>query len=171
MRRRRTASATLLLAASLLSGSGCRRVPEPSKPAGAAPVSGALDTPEARAARQRRAEAVAGFDSQPGIAIERSPVLLDPDYGAPEAGTLEEGAKVEVLLVEPGFYGVRTGEKGLAYVPARSIRLLPGAVSDEASPRRPRREIVPQIVSLAPQTGTPLGTPLPTVSPSPGAAR
>jgi hypothetical protein len=152
----------LLLAAAVLSGAGCRRGPEPARPAAPSPAAGALDTPEARQARERRAEAVAAFAAQPGVAAERCPVLLDPDFGAPPAGTLEEGREVEILLVEPGFYGIRTPEKGLAFVPARSIRLLPGVVVTPPSTSRPRREIVPQINPLdldgappAPGTGTP----------------
>lgn len=161
MRRRRLAPAALLLAAGLLGGPACRRAPEPARPAGATPPSGVPDTPETRQARLRRAEAALGLVPQPGVTVERTPLLLDPDYGAPVAGTLEEGAPVEVLLVEPGFFGVRMGEKGLAFVPVRSVRLLPGAVSGKVSPPRPRREIVPQIISLAPGAGTPppTGTP------------
>ncbi len=77
-----------------------------------------------RAAREKRAEAVKGFAPQPGRAVETCPILLAPDYGAARWGTLEDGDDVEVLLADHDFFGVRLG-KSLAFVPARSIRLLP----------------------------------------------
>jgi hypothetical protein len=174
MRRRRVLSAALLAAAGLAAIAGCRRAFEPARAAVTPPAPGTADTPEARQARERRAAAAAGGAAEPGVAVERSPLLLDPDYGAPVAGTIEEGAPVDVLLVEPGFFGIRTGEKGLAFVPARSVRLLPGAVPSGASPRRPRREIVPQIVPLTGDTDTPLprtGSPVSTGDPAPGGGR
>jgi hypothetical protein len=170
MRRRlRTPAAATVLVTACLFGAGCRRRTEPAKPAAPVPASGALDTPEAREARRRRVEAAAGLAAQPGVVVESSPLLLDPDYGAPQAGTLEEGAPVEVLLVEPGFYGIRTAGRGLAFVPARSVRLLPGALGTPATAKRPRREIVPQIVPLPtegipePGTETPAASGAPTV--------
>ncbi|HQR47193.1 MAG TPA: hypothetical protein PK598_14420, partial [Thermoanaerobaculia bacterium] len=79
---------------------------------------------------------------------------------------LEEGAGVEVLFVEPDFYGIRTAGKGVAFVPARAVRLLPGPVATPAAPR-PRREILPQINELPPASTTPGAGPTP--SPPPGA--
>jgi hypothetical protein len=83
---------------------------------------------------------------------------------------LEERATVEVLVVEPGFYGVRSGAKGLVFVPAHSIRLLPGRVPTAASQVRPRHEIVPEIVPLGGESGTPVpGTATPTETGTPAA--
>ncbi|HUM00801.1 MAG TPA: hypothetical protein VL084_00825 [Thermoanaerobaculia bacterium] len=163
-RLRRSLLALLAGAALAAGGTGCRRAAHPAPPA-APPPSGAVDTPEARAAREKRATAVAGFPAQAGIAAERCPVLRAPDFGAPVAGTLEEGAEVEVILAEPGFFGVRTANRELAFVPARSIRLLPGPLETPRTPR-PRREILPQINPL-PRDGV---TPAPGVPPSPSTA-
>jgi hypothetical protein len=174
MRSRLFRFAAALLATASLFGAGCRRGVEPARPAAPPPASGALDTPEARQARERRAEAVAGVAAQPGVAAERCRVLLDPDFGAPQAGTLEEGAPVEVLLVEPGFFGIRTADGGLAFVPARSVHLLPGVLGTPSAMSRPRHEIVPQIVPLTPEAETPAPgthTPAAAVSPTAGAAR
>ncbi len=179
MRRRPAAAGAALLVAGLLAGGGCRRPPEPARPA-ATPASGGLDTPEARKARQSRAEAVAALPAQPGVAVESCPLLLEPDFGAPQTGTLEAGATVEVLLVEPGFYGIRRGEKDLVFVPARSVRLLPGRVPTAAAEVRPRHEIVPEIVPLGGESGTPVpgtgtpigtGTPVATETPTAGGGR
>ena len=172
MTRRRRSVLTLFAAAALAAaGTGCRRPARPAPPA-APPPSGAVDTAEARAAREQRATAVAGFPAQPGIAAERSPMLRAPDFGAPVAGMLEEGARVQVVLVEPGFYGVRTAGKELAFVPARSIRLLPGPLETRAAPR-PRREIVPQINPLARDGVLPApgATPSPPAGATPAPAR
>jgi hypothetical protein len=168
-----SAAATFLVAAALF-GAGCRRRAEPARPMAPPPASAALDMAEARQARERRAEAVAGLGAQPGVAVERCPVLPDPDFGAPPAGTLEKDTPVEVLLVEPGFYGIRTAGGGLAFVPARSVRLLPGVLGTPSATSRPRHEIVPQIVPLTPEAGTPapgIESPAAAESPTAGAGR
>ncbi len=173
MRCRRPLAAAALLAAALLFGGGCRRPPEPARPR-ATPPSGSLDTPEARQARRRRAEEVAGLPAQPGVAVESCPLLFEPDYGALQAGELEKGTTVEVVVVEPGFYGIRRGEKDLVFVPARSVRLLPGDVPTAASEVRPRHEIVPEIVPLAGEPGTPpsgTATPAGSATPAAGSGR
>ena len=82
-----------------------------------------------REGREKRAQAIAGFASQPARAVESCPVLLAPDYGAARWGTLEDGDDVDVVLSDHDFFGVRLGGKMLAFVPARSVRLLPSSVS------------------------------------------
>jgi hypothetical protein len=154
----------VLLLAAILSASGCSRT-RPGAPAARA-TPPLLDASSARAALEKRAEAASKNPAAPGVATERCPLLLAPDYGAPVAGTLEEGTAVEVVLVEPGFYGIRAGGPELAFVPARSIRLEPGPL--EATPvPRPRREILPQIIPLTPVPGDPgpPSTAAPPVSP------
>jgi TonB family protein len=83
-----------------------------------------------REAREKRAESVKGFTPQPGRAVEPCPILLAPDYGAARWGSLEDGDDVDVLLADHDFFGVRLAGKMLAFVPARSIRLLPSAVAE-----------------------------------------
>ncbi|MFI5182120.1 MAG: hypothetical protein ACHQPI_12060 [Thermoanaerobaculia bacterium] len=141
---------SVLVVASLLATAGCSRSRPGAVAPGATPT--LLDAASARASLSRRAQAVAKNAAAPGIAAERCPLLLAPDEGAPVAGTLEEGTAVDVVLVEPGFYGVRTGDVELAFVPARSIRLGPGPLEGTPVPR-PRREIVPQIIPLTPPPG------------------
>ncbi len=131
----------------LLGATGCSRPRPGAAAAGATPA--LLDEAAARAALAKRAEAAAKNPAAPGVARERAPLLLAPDEGAPVAGTLEEGTAVEVVLVEPGFFGVRVGDGELAFVPARSIRLESGPLDVTPAPR-PRREIVPQIIPLTP---------------------
>ena len=146
----------VLLAAAILSAAGCSRS-RPGAPAARA-TPPLLDASSVRAALSKRAEAASKNPAAPGVATERCPLLLAPDYGAPVAGTLEEGTSVEVVLVEPGFYGVRASGPELAFVPARSIRLQPGPL--EATPAlRPRREILPQIIPLTPLPGEPASPP------------
>ncbi len=163
---RRVALAVLLLAAS--EGAACRRRPAAVRPAPGAEeraVAGG-ETDAAREAREKRATAVAGFPVQPAVAAEACPVLLAPDFGAPTSGALEEGAPVDVVLVEPGFYGIRLPKTGLAFVPVRCVRLLPGPFETPAV-SRPRREIVPEVRSLegGPGTSPVLPSPLPGAAP------
>lgn len=100
-----------------------------------------------RETREKRAEAVAGFAPQPARAVESCPVLLAPDYGAARWGTLEDGDDVDVVLSDHDFFGVRLAGKMLAFVPARSVRLLPSAVA--AGPERSAgRGVVPEVQSL-----------------------
>ena len=80
-----------------------------------------------REQRERRAAAVAGFTPQPGRVVEPTTLFLAPDYGAAQYGTLEDGDDVEAVLADHDFYGVRLPGKILAFVPARSLRLLPAA--------------------------------------------
>ncbi|MGZ5427830.1 MAG: energy transducer TonB [Thermoanaerobaculia bacterium] len=81
-----------------------------------------------REAREKRAAAVAGFAPQPARAVESCPILLAPDYGAARWGTLDDGEDVDVVLADHDFFGVRLAGKTLAFVPARSVRLLPSSV-------------------------------------------
>jgi TonB family protein len=100
-----------------------------------------------REAREKRAAAVAGFSPQPARAIESCPVLLAPDYGAARWGSLEDGDDVDVVLADHDFFGVRLTGKILAFVPARSVRLLPSSVA--AIPAGPSgRGVVPEVQSL-----------------------
>ena len=100
-----------------------------------------------RETREKRAEAVAGFAPQPARAVESCPVLLAPDYGAARWGTLEDGDDVDVVLSDHDFFGVRLAGKMLAFVPARSLRLLPSSVP--AGPAGAAgRGVVPEVQSL-----------------------
>lgn len=119
----------------------------------------------AREAREARAEAVKGFAVQPGRAVEPCPVLLAPDYGAARWGTLEDGDDVDVILADHDFFGVRLAGKMLAFVPARSIRLLPSAVA--ALPGGPSgKGVSPEVQSLGvPDRET---RPTPRAQPAPG---
>jgi TonB family protein len=100
-----------------------------------------------REAREKRAAAIAGFTPQPARAVESCPVLLAPDYGAARWGTLEDGDDVDVVLSDHDFFGVHLAGKMLAFVPARSVRLLPSSV-----PPIPKgaagRGVVPEVQSL-----------------------
>jgi len=168
-RRIRFALPLLAAAGIAAAGTGCRRAERPATPT--PPPSTDADSPEARAERARRATAVAGFPAQPGITSERCPTLQAPDFGARVTGKLEEGVEVAVVLVEPGFYGIRTAGKELAFVSTRSIRLLPEPLKTPAGPR-PRREIVPQINPLPRDGESPAGaSPSPTAAVTPAGAR
>ena len=100
-----------------------------------------------REAREKRAAAVAGFAPQPARAVESCPVFLAPDYGAARWGTLEDGDDVDVVLSDHDFFGVRLAGKMLAFVPARSVRLLPSAVASIGA-RATGRGVVPEVQSL-----------------------
>lgn len=100
-----------------------------------------------REAREARAEAVKAFEAQPGRAVEPCPILLAPDYGAARWGTLEDGDDVEVILADHDFFGVRLSGKMLAFVPARSIRLLPSAVAP-APGSPPGKGVAPEVQAL-----------------------
>jgi TonB family protein len=100
-----------------------------------------------REAREKRAAAIAGFAPHPARAVESCPVLLAPDYGAARWGTLEDGDDVDVVLSDHDFFGVRLAGKMLAFVPARSVRLLPSSVA--AGPAGAAgRGVVPEVQSL-----------------------
>jgi TonB family protein len=103
-----------------------------------------------REAREKRAAAIAGFVPQRARAVESCPVLLAPDYGAARWGTLEDGDDVDVVVSDHDFFGVRLGGKMLAFVPARSVRLLPSSV-----PPIPKgaagHGVVPEVQSLGVQ--------------------
>ncbi|HEX2798056.1 MAG TPA: energy transducer TonB, partial [Thermoanaerobaculia bacterium] len=100
-----------------------------------------------REAREKRAAAVAGFAPQPARAVESCPILLAPDYGAARWGTLDDGEDVDVVLADHDFFGVRLAGKTLAFVPARSVRLLPSSVpATAAGPTG--RGVVPEVQPL-----------------------
>ena len=100
-----------------------------------------------REAREKRASAVADFAPQQARAVESCPVFLAPDYGAARWGTLEDGDDVDVVLSDHDFFGVRLAGKMLAFVPARSVRLLPSSVA-EGPARAAGRGVVPEVQSL-----------------------
>ncbi len=132
---------------------------------------GSFERVSDREAREKRAAAVAGFAPQPARAVESCPILLAPDYGAARWGTLDDGEDVDVVLADHDFFGVRLAGKILAFVPARSVRLLPSAVpAIAAGPTG--RGVVPEVQPLgAPErvpgvadgTHTPVPAPPPTV--------
>jgi TonB family protein len=124
-----------------------------------------------REAREKRAAAIAGFVPQRARAVESCPVLLAPDYGAARWGTLEDGDDVDVVVSDHDFFGVRLAGKMLAFVPARSVRLLPSAVA--AGPAEARgRGVVPEVQSLGvadrdprPAPGGRVPVPMPSAGP------
>lgn len=111
---------------------------------------GSFERIEDRAARAARAKAVAGFVPQPGRAVEACPVLLAPDYGGARWGELEDGEEIAVVLPDNDFFGVRLADGALAFVPARSVRLLPEP--------RPERDPAPAPAATVPAlAGAPPG--------------
>lgn len=98
---------------------------------------GAVERLVDREAREARAKSVTGFPSQTAEATERCPILLAPDYGAPRWGYLEAGERAEALLADHDFLGIRLARAGLAFVPARSVRLLPAVRTPTPSPEAP----------------------------------
>lgn len=110
-------------------------------------AAGSFERVTDREAREKRASAIAGFAAQPARAIEACPVLLAPDYGAARWGALEDGDDVDVVLSDHDFFGVRLSGKIFAFVPARSVRLLPSSVA--AVPARASgRGVVPEVQAL-----------------------
>ncbi len=105
-----------------------------------------------REAREKRAAAVAGFAPQRARAVESCPILLAPDYGAARWGTLDDGEDVDVVLADHDFFGVRLEGKDLAFVPARSVRLLPSSLPAIASGPA-ARGVVPEVQPLGPPGG------------------
>jgi TonB family protein len=104
-------------------------------------------------AREKRAASISKFTPQPGRAVEATPVFLAPDYGAARWGDLADGDDVEVLLADYEFYGIRLAGQPLAFVPARSIRLLPSGTL-LPPPAERRRGPAPPPVAVAPRPGT-----------------
>ncbi len=100
-----------------------------------------------REAREKRGVAIAGFVAHPARAVESCPIFLAPDYGAARWGTLEDGDDVDVVLSDHDFFGVRLAGKMLAFVPTRSVRLLPSSVSVVPA-QAAGRGVVPEIQSL-----------------------
>lgn len=127
---------------------------------------GSVERLRDREAREARAEAVREFAAQPGRAVEPCPILLAPDYGAARWGTLEDGDDVDVVLADHDFFGVRLARGMLAFVPARSIRLLPSAVA-AAPGAAPGTGVSPEIQALGVPDRETQPTPRPTL-PQPG---
>jgi TonB family protein len=103
-----------------------------------------------REAREKRAAAVSDFAPQPARAVESCPILLAPDYGAARWGTLDDGEDVDVVLADHDFFGVHLAGKTLAFVPARSVRLLPSSVPATAAGSS-GRGVVPEVQPLGAQ--------------------
>lgn len=130
-----------------------------------------------KSAREARAAAVAAFPAQPGSASEPSPVLLAPDYGAARWGSLEAGDTLDVLLADHDFFGVRLAGGVFAFVPARSVRLLPSAPPTPAPQKGRDDAVLPAVTSLEPagpsappQAGGPSGLLPGDAPPAPAAA-
>lgn len=100
-----------------------------------------------REEREKRAAAVQAFAEQPGRALENAPILLAPAYGSARWGEVEDGDDVEVVLHDHDFYGIRLPDAKLAFVPARSVRLLPSEVAGGTDVPQPRRQIVPRVTT------------------------
>lgn len=124
---------------------------------------GGFERKRDREEREKRAAAVAKFAAQPGRAIESAPVLLAPAYGAARWGEVDDGDDVEVILHDHDFYGIRLPVAGLAFVPARSVRLLPSEVPGTPEAPARRREIVPQVNSLGEPEGVAPATAAPPI--------
>ena len=112
---------------------GFARVLLPSGAEGWLPA-GSFERQSDREARRERTDAVARFAPQPGRMLEPTQLFLAPDYGAAQYGRLEEGASLEVLLADHDFYGVLLPGKVLAFVPARSVRLVAPALAPAPTP-------------------------------------
>jgi TonB family protein len=112
---------------------GFARVLLPSGAEGWLPA-GSFERQPDREARRERTDAVARFAPQPGRMLEPTQLFLAPDYGAAQYGRLEEGASLEVLLADHDFYGVLLPGKVLAFVPARSVRLVAPALAPAPTP-------------------------------------
>jgi protein TonB len=77
--------------------------------------------------RQERSRDVQGLTPQPGLTVERSTVFLAPDFGAAQWGELAAGIRVEVLLTQNDFIGIRLPGVPLGFVASRSIQFVPAA--------------------------------------------
>jgi len=128
---------------------------------------GSVERERDREAREARADAVKDFAVQPGRAVEPCPILLAPDYGAARWGTLEDGDDVDVILADHDFFGVRLAGGTLAFVPARSIRLLPSAVA-AAPGGPPGKGVAPEIQALGVPDRETLPTARAALAPVPG---
>ena len=71
---------------------------------------------------------------------------------------LEDGDDVEVVLSDHDFFGVRLAGKMLAFVPARSVRLLPSSVPPLPGAAT-GRGVVPEVQSLGVPDKDPRATP------------
>ena len=100
-----------------------------------------------RGARERARRPSRRSSPSRARAVEPCPILLAPDYGAARWGTLEDGDDVDVVLADHDFFGVRLAGKMLAFVPARSIRLLPSPVAP-APGAPPGKGVAPEIQAL-----------------------
>lgn len=132
--------------------------------------SGSFERLSDRAEREKRTKAVSGFPPQPARAVEACPLLLAPDYGAARWSSLGDGDDLDVLLADHDFYGVRLPGLPLAFVPARSIRLLASAApppSDSASPPPAQPGRGAGVPAVTPPPGQPLPSPAASALPPP----
>lgn len=116
-----------------------------------------------KASRERRQAAVRDLPPQPGRLAEASVVFLAPAYGAARWGTLEEGESVTVVLAEHDFFGVLLPEKTLAFIPARSVRLLPPPPGTPTPVPVTKGGVFPQVEPLFPEAGASTAPQLPSV--------
>ncbi len=116
-----------------------------------------------KASRERRQEAIRDLPPQPGRVTEACAVFLAPAYGAARWGTLEEGEQVAVVLAEHEFFGVLLPQKQLAFVPVRSVRLLPPPPGTPTAVPVTKRGAVPQVQPLFPEAGAQAAPQLPSV--------
>ncbi len=125
---------------------------------------GSFERAKDREERKRRAKDVADFPAQPGRVIDPTQLFLAPDYGGAMWGQLEDGDDVEVVLADHDFYGVRLPGKELAFVPARSVRLLPPRAPHETAENRPEPPPPPGAeveATLRAGAATSIATPVP----------
>ncbi len=122
MRSRRRSAAGLLAVAAL---AGCRA--ERSGPQ--APAAGPAGIPgEGEAAAKERSVRAKDAGKLPVLeatAVEATPILLAPDFGAARAGALATGDPVKVLFADHEFLGIQVEKVGLAYVAARAVSYVP----------------------------------------------
>jgi TonB family protein len=116
---------------------------------------GSVERLAEKASREKRQEAVRDLPPQPGRMTEASAVFLAPAYGAARWETLGEGESVTVVLAEHDFFGVLLPEKKLAFVPARSVQLLPPPPGTPTPAPVTKGGVVPQVEPLFPEAGAP----------------
>lgn len=130
---RRSAAGFLAVAAF----AGCRA--ERAGPT--APVSGPAGIPgEGEAAAKERAARAKDAGKLPVLeatAVEVTPILLAPDFGAARAGTLAIGDPVQVLFADHEFLGIQAEKIGLAYVAARAVSFVPPRPTASPEPPAP----------------------------------
>jgi protein TonB len=111
--------------------------------------SGSIERVHDRADRKVRTDAVARFPVQPGRVLESTIFFLSPDYGAAQFAPAEEGAALDVVLADHDFFGVLLPGKVLAFVPARSVRLIAAPPESRSEAPPPSAVHAPPVALLA----------------------